>query len=90
MLYLIPAATALMLAYVAWMAIFRLRRERVLSERKRTRGKFAFRPKERLRLLLGRAYHVGEERPEWEDELVSRLAAVPVKGSNDGPTAPRP
>jgi hypothetical protein len=84
MIYLIPAATAAMLGYVFWLAVFRLRRERVRSERELSRGKFAFRPKERLRFLLGRSFGVTKEKPEWEDPLVSRLSEIPSPGANGG------
>jgi hypothetical protein len=49
-----------------------------MSERERNRGKHAFRPKDRLRFLLGRSFTVSPEKPEWEEPLVSSLAEVPV------------
>lgn len=79
MMYLLPAATVAMFAYVFWLAAFRMRRDRVWSERERSRGKFAFRPKERVRFLLGRSFEVKPDRPEWEESLVSSLATVPVR-----------
>ena len=88
MIYLIPAATAAMIAYVFWLAVFRLRRERVKSERELSRGKHAFRPKDRLRFLLGRSFGVSPERPEWEEPLVSRLTELPSRRPNDGIGAP--
>ena len=58
MLYVIPAATAAMFGYMIWLAVFRMRRDRVWSEREQSRGKFAFRPRERLRFLLHRSFDV--------------------------------
>lgn len=74
MLYVIPALTLGMLAYMVWLVAFRLRRDRVARERALTRGRRAFRPRERLRFLLHRAFHVPPAPPDWEDPLVSRLA----------------
>jgi hypothetical protein len=81
MFYLIPAATLLMLGYVFWRAAFQMRRDRLSLTREQTRGKFAFRPKDRLRFLLGRSFAVPEEKPEWEEPLVARLAEEPLPGS---------
>jgi hypothetical protein len=67
-----------MLGYMVWLVTFRLRRERVATERERTRGKRAFRPKERIRFLLHRSFRVPEEKPDWEEPLVSSLAAAPA------------
>lgn len=78
MIYFLAAATAAMAAYVFWLAAFRMRRERVWSERERNRGKHAFRPRERVRFLLGRSFDVPQERAEWEDTLVTRLGDVPA------------
>jgi hypothetical protein len=75
MIYPLVALTAAMSGYMAWLLVFRLRRDRVLAQRQLTRGKFAFRPKDRLRFLLSRSFKIPEERPEWEDRLVSGLAA---------------
>ena len=88
MIYIIPAATLAMLAYVFWLAAFRMRRDRVRSERELNRGKFAFRPKERLRFLLSRSFDVSPEKPEWEDPLVSRLADVPAPAAREASAAP--
>lgn len=85
MIYVIAAATAVMCAYLFWMVVFRLRRDRVLSERERSRGKHAFRPKDRLRFLLGRSFNVADDKPEWEEPLVSRLAEVPVDATPNRP-----
>lgn len=77
MIYLVALVTAAMLGFMLWSTLFRLRRDRVKAERDLTRGKFAFRPKERLRFLLGRSFKVSEDRPEWEEPLVSTLAKIP-------------
>lgn len=76
---LIPASIAAMLGYMLWSASFRLRPDRVRAERDRKRGKFAFRPKERIRFLLNRSFSVPDEKIEWEDALVSRLAQTPAR-----------
>ncbi len=76
MIYPLVAITAAMSGYMVWLVVFRLRRDRVLAERDLTRGKFAFRPKDRVRFLLKRSFDVPQERPEWEDRLVSGLAAT--------------
>ena len=73
MIYPLVAITAAMSGYMAWLLVFRLRRDRVLAQRDLTRGKFAFRPKDRLRFLLKRSFDVPPERPDWEDQLVSGL-----------------
>lgn len=76
MVYLLPSVTVAMLGYMFWLLVFRLRRDRVVTERVLTRGKFAFRPKDRVRFLLNRAFHVSDDKPEWEDPLVGRLAEL--------------
>lgn len=73
MVLAIAILTFVMLGFIAWVTVFRLRRERVETERERTRGKHAFRPKERARYLLGRSFPVAEEKAPWEDGLVSKL-----------------
>ena len=78
MLYLLPGLTIAMLGYLAWAAIFRLRRDRVFSQREHTRGKFTFAPKERIRFLLNRSFQVPEEKPEWEEPIVSALKSAPA------------
>lgn len=79
MAYVIAPLTAGMLAYMVWMLVFRLRHDRVRTERQLTRGKFAFGPRERARLLLKNAFGVSNDRPEWEGPLVSSIAAAPVE-----------
>jgi hypothetical protein len=81
--YLIPAIAAVMLGYMVWLAAFRLRHDRVKTERHRTRGKFAFKPKDRARFLLGRSFEVSKDKPEWEDPLVSSLAKLPIQPKTD-------
>ena len=74
--YLLASATLAMMGYMLWVTMFRLRRDRVLGEREVTRGKFAFRPRERVRLLLNRAFRPSAEKPEWEDPLLARLSQI--------------
>ncbi|HEY0148812.1 MAG TPA: hypothetical protein VGB70_07385 [Allosphingosinicella sp.] len=81
MFYLIPAATLVMLGFVFWRAAFRMRRDRVELTREHTRGKHALRPRERLRFLLKRSFEVAEEKPEWEEPLLSTLATIPAPGA---------
>lgn len=80
MLYAIQAATGIMLGCMFWLAFYRLRADRVATQRYRTRGKHAFRPRERLRFLLKRSFPMPDEQPEWEQPIVSRLTQVPVPG----------
>ena len=80
--YLLPALTASMLGYMVYAVVVRLRRDRVKTERERTRGRFAFRrPMERVRFLLNRTFETPEREPEWEEPLVSSLSDVPVERS---------
>ena len=72
--YLLAAATLAMMGYMIGVTMFRMRRDRVLGQREVTRGKFAFRPRERVRLLLDRAFRPSTEKPEWEDPLLARLS----------------
>ena len=79
MFYVIPALTLGMLGYMVWLVTFRLRRERVATERELTRGKRSFsRPKQRLRFLLHRSFRLPDEKPDWEEPLVSSLAKAPA------------
>ncbi len=71
-----------MLAYMFWLAFFRLRHDRVKTKRQLTRGKHAFRPRERLRFLLKRSFPVPEEQAEWEHSIVARLADAPIPDAN--------
>ena len=88
MIYLISAATALMFGYMLWSTLFRLRHDRVKTQRRLTRGKFAFRPKERLRFLLGRSFQVADDKAEWEEPLVSSLdQATREAAAGDQPVA---
>ena len=80
----IAIVTALMLGFIAWSTAFRLRYDRIMAERELTRGKFAFRPRERARLLLRRSFPVAAGKPRWEDPLISNLRAVPTEaGTRD-------
>ncbi|WP_129794223.1 hypothetical protein [Sphingosinicella sp. CPCC 101087] len=69
-------STIAMLAYMFWRTAFHMRRDRIAATRELTRGKFAFRPKERARFLLNRAFRVSDEKAEWEDLVVSRLSTA--------------
>ena len=90
MFYVLPALTIGMLGYMVWLVTFRLRRERVATEREQTRGKRAFaRPKQRVRFLLNRSFRLPEERPEWEEPLVSSLAQAPPPDLGGGEGLPR-
>jgi hypothetical protein len=73
MLYFLTAATTAMLGFMVWTTVFRMRHDRVRTQRQLTRGKFAFRARERARLLLNKAFQVADDNPEWQDELVSTL-----------------
>jgi hypothetical protein len=83
MIYPLVAITAAMSGYMVWLLVFRLRRDRVLAQRDLTRGKFAFRPKDRLRFLLKRSFDVPAEKPEWEDRLVSGLSGEDQPARSD-------
>jgi hypothetical protein len=74
--YFLAAAVLAMMGYMLGVTMFRMRRDRVLGEREITRGTFAFRPKERVRLLLNRAFRPSAEKTEWEDPLISRLSEI--------------
>jgi hypothetical protein len=76
--YVLAAATLAMMGYMLGLTMFRMRRDRVLAEREITRGKFAFRPRERVRLLLNRAFAPSSEKAQWEDPLISRLSEIPT------------
>lgn len=73
MIYFAAAATAAMFGYMLWSTLFRLRHDRVKTQRSVTRGKFAFRTKERARFLLKRSFDVVRDKPDWEDPLISKL-----------------
>lgn len=80
--YLLPVLTVSMLGYMVWAVAVRLRRDRVKTERERSRGRFAFRrPIERVRFLLKRTFKAPEQEPEWEEPLVSSLSGVPAEPS---------
>lgn len=77
MFYMLPAATVAMLGFVFWRTVFRLRKDRLMLTRAQTRGKYALRPRDRLRLLLNRSFQVTDDKPEWEEPLVAKLAEAP-------------
>ena len=87
MIYLISSVTAAMIGYMAWRLLFHMRRDRIHTERKLTRGRFAFRPKERLRFLLHRSFDVAPDQPEWEVSLLSSLARIPAGSRRPRPAA---
>ena len=70
---------------MVWLLVFRLRRDRVHAERKLTRGKFAFQPRDRARLLLNKSFDIPEEEAEWEEPVVSSLAAASPPEGQPGP-----
>jgi hypothetical protein len=87
MIYLVSAATAAMFGFMLWSTLFRLRPDRVRGQRSLTRGKFAFRTKERARFLLDRSFDLVRDKPDWEDPLISKLndAARAEGGQSDLP-----
>ena len=85
-IYLLAVSIAAMWAYILWLT-FRLRRDRVKTEREQTRGRFAFRPRDRMRFLLKRSFATTPDKPDWEDLLVSRLANVPADPPGAQPSA---
>lgn len=89
MITILAVTTLAMLAYVFWLAAFRMRRERIWSQRTSNRGKFAFRRKDRLRFLLGRSFTVAPDKPEWEESLVASLADIPAAKASDKAAGPR-
>ena len=96
MLYLVPVLTALMLGYMAWAIVFRMRRDRIRTERELTRGKATFRPMHRMQFLLRRSFEPPQDSPAWERDLVGSVgeaaAAPSPPGSavDDAPATPAP
>jgi len=88
MIYLVSAATAAMLAYMLWSTLFRLRHDRVRTQRSLTRGKFAFRTRERARFLLKRSFDVVNDKPDWEDPLISSLDVAARRIESRSPSSP--
>ena len=74
--YLLAASVLAMMGYMLGLTTFRMRRDRVLSHREATRGTFAFRPRERVRLMLDRAFRPAADKPPWEDPLISHLSKI--------------
>jgi hypothetical protein len=87
MIYFVSAATAAMFGYMLWSTLFRLRHDRVKTQRSLTRGKFAFRTKDRARFLLDRSFDKVRDKPDWEDPLIARLNEVALAEArkNDAP-----
>ena len=76
--YFFAASVLAMMGYMIGVTWLRMRRDRVFAQREITRGKYAFRPKERVRFLLGRAFHPPADTAPWEETLVSRLGRMPA------------
>lgn len=70
--YVLAAAIAAMWGYIVLLTL-RLRHDRVKTQREQTRGRFAFRRRDRARFLLGRAFGKAPDRPEWEAALLDRM-----------------
>jgi hypothetical protein len=88
-LILIPSLVVGMLGFMFWRAAVRLRHDRVRTERELTRGRHGFTPRQRIRFLLERAFHVrADDEPDWQTELKSSLDTVAAKQAADEP-APR-
>jgi hypothetical protein len=68
---MIPLAVLAMLAFMFVKVALMLRRDRIRTERERTRGKHAFTPKHRARFLLDRAF-----RPKFDEQTTQQLLAV--------------
>ena len=81
--YVLAASVLAMMGYMIGVTWLRMRRDRVFAQREVTRGKYAFRPKERARFLLSRAFHPPAETAPWEETLVSRLARAPADRRKD-------
>ena len=77
MIYFLAFATLSMMGYMAWQIVFRLRPERIRYQRHATRGKHSFRPKEKMRFLLHKAFGTPDQHPEWAEPLVTQLARSP-------------
>jgi len=77
--YVLAAAIAAMWGYILWLTL-RLRHDRVKTQREQTRGRFAFRRRDRIRFLLGRAFGTVPDSPEWEDALLARMGKNSTHG----------
>jgi hypothetical protein len=77
---LLAAAITAMWIYIVVLTL-RLRRDRVKTQRELTRGKYAFRRRDRVRFLLGRAFGTAPERAEWEKALLARINDRASSGS---------
>jgi hypothetical protein len=89
MLYLVPVLTLSMLGYMAYAIVFRLRRDRIKTERELTRGKAVFRPMHRMQFLLRRSFEPPQDKPDWEQELISSAAKVLPASSPQEPESSR-
>ena len=65
-----------MLGYMAYAIVFRLRRDRINTQRELTRGKAVFRPMHRMQYLLRRSFEPPRDTPDWEQELIGSAAKV--------------
>ena len=79
--YVLAAAIAVMWGCILVLTL-RLRHDRVKRQREQTRGKFGFRPRDRIRFLLARSFGTIPDRPEWEDALLARMNEGGASGSN--------
>ena len=75
MTYAIPLLTLVMLAYMYWATVFRLRRDRLRATRRSDRSGIIASPRRRVRSSLTRAFEIPARRPEWEADLLGRLQA---------------
>ena len=73
-----PALIGLMLAYMFWALSVRLPRERVAEARSRIRLQLDEARDHGVPHLLRRAFRVEATRPDWEQDLVTRLRRAPV------------
>jgi hypothetical protein len=89
MLYLVPVLTLSMLGYMAYAIVFRLRRDRIKTERELTRGKAVFRPMHRMQYLLRRSFEPPRDRPDWEQELINSAANVLPASNSQEPESAR-
>lgn len=88
---LIPILVIGMLGYMFWRSAAHMRRDRVLTEREQSRGRHAFTPRQRVRFLLSRAFHVRQdEEPRWQAELKSSLDRVPKEPAESAETSRLP
>jgi hypothetical protein len=76
-----------MLAYMAWAVLFRMRRDRVSTQRERMRGMSTFRPREKVRFLLRKSFPPVEQKAEWEEPLVASLTQAAATAAPEDSSA---